>query len=57
MRTLLIGSLVTLALAVAACGSSDDSASTSTPAATAAKQPAAAPCDKANLAAAQLPAS
>ena len=43
MRTLLIGSLVTLALAVAACGSSNDSASTSTAAATAAKQPAAAP--------------
>jgi polar amino acid transport system substrate-binding protein len=49
MRTLLIGSLAAVALAIAACGSSDDTASTSTPAATAAKTPAAAPCDKGTL--------
>jgi polar amino acid transport system substrate-binding protein len=49
MRTLLIASLAALALAIAACGSSDDGSSNSTATASPAKDPAGAACDKATL--------
>jgi polar amino acid transport system substrate-binding protein len=49
MRTLLIGSLAALAVALAACGSSDDTSSDSAKTATTGEKPAAAACDKATL--------